>query len=66
MEKHYDFSKAERGKFYVKESEIQLPIYLESENQEFLLNLANQKKIALSELINRVLSQEKHKAELLV
>ena len=44
MKKSYDFSKGIKGKFYIPENEIQLPIYLDSSNQKYFLNLAKEKK----------------------
>jgi hypothetical protein len=35
MEKEYDFSNGVRGKFYNKDAEFQLPIYLEPEIESF-------------------------------
>jgi hypothetical protein len=59
MKKHYDFSKGEKRKFYVPESEIELPVYLNSNNQEYFLKIATEKKITYSKLINNLLSKEK-------
>lgn len=66
MKNHYDFSKGEKGKFYVPKSEIELPIYLDPDNQEFFMNLADQKNINLSTLINKILSKGKDIAKLFV
>ena len=59
MKKTYDFSKGVKGKFYVPENEIELPVYLDKKNQEFYLNLAKEKKIAMSQLINEFLSKDR-------
>ncbi|MFA6571025.1 MAG: toxin-antitoxin system, antitoxin component [Bacteroidota bacterium] len=59
MKKHYDFSKGEKGKFYVSENEIELPVYLNENNQKYYLEIASEKKIAMSKLINNVLSRDK-------
>jgi hypothetical protein len=59
MKKTYDFSKGVKGKFYVPENEIELPVYLDKKNQEFYLNLAKEKKIAMSKLINEFLSKDR-------
>jgi hypothetical protein len=58
MKSQYDFSKGEKGKFYISEDEIELPIYLNSEIQKFYLNLASKNKIALSELISNILNKD--------
>lgn len=59
MKKQYDFSKGEKGKFYVPENEIELPVYLNVNNGKYYSELATEKKIAMSKLINNILSKEK-------
>ncbi len=59
MKKHYDFSKGEKGKFYIPEDEIKLPIYLDQTNQKYYLDLAANKNISLSKLINSILEKDK-------
>ena len=59
MKKEYDFSKGVKGKFYIPEQEINLPIYLNKTNQKYFLNLAKEKKIAVSQLINSLLSRNR-------
>jgi len=36
MQDEYDFSNAERGKFYRSETALQLPIYLDPDVREYL------------------------------
>ena len=45
MKKQRDFLKGIKGKFYIPESEIKLPVYLDKENQKYYLNLAKEKNI---------------------
>ena len=59
MKKHYDFSKGEKGKFYVPEDEMELPIYLNQSNQKYYLDLAISKNTTMSKLINSILSKDK-------
>jgi hypothetical protein len=66
MKKHYDFSKGEKGKFYIPEDKIELPIYLNQSNQQYYLDLASNKKIALSELINTILAKDKSLLNLII
>ncbi len=40
MKSEYDFSKAERGKFYRKDAELRLPIYLDASVQTRLERVA--------------------------
>lgn len=39
MKPEYDFSKAERGKFFRTNGEIRLPIYLSADVQNYLTEL---------------------------
>jgi hypothetical protein len=48
MAKEYDFSGAERGKFYRPEAKFQIPVYLESDSLAFVAPLAEQEKPAAS------------------
>ena len=43
MEKEYDFSKGERGKFFNPDANINLPIYLDDENLSFIGKIAEKK-----------------------
>jgi hypothetical protein len=55
MKDHYDFSLAERGKFYRADAEFHFPVYLEPDVNDFLTKLAEQKKVAVDELVNELL-----------
>jgi len=59
MKKQYNFSKGIKGKFYISEEEIQLPLYLDKKNQDFYTKLAKKQNRSLSEVINILLSKEK-------
>jgi hypothetical protein len=48
-----------KGKFYIPENEIELPVYLDKDNQKYYLKLAKEKKMAMSKSINNVLSKER-------
>ena len=58
MKDEYDFSKAERGKFFRSNAELRLPIYLDTEVQTYLAARAAQKGIPLGEMVNGLLKQE--------
>jgi cytidylate kinase len=58
MKREYDFSKAERGKFYKKEAELRLPIYLDAKLQVQLERLARKKGKDVSEVVNRLVRKE--------
>ncbi len=44
MKDEYDFSKATKGKFFKKDSEIHIPIYLTPDLERYFIKLAKQKK----------------------
>lgn len=58
MKSEYDFSGAERGKFYRKGAEIRLPIYLESSVQRKIESIARKKDKEVGEIVNEVLKSE--------
>jgi len=55
MKPGYDFSVAERGKFYRAEAEFRFPIYLEPDVDEFVNVLAEERKMEVQELVNPLL-----------
>lgn len=57
MKPEYDFSKAERGKFFRPNAEIRLPIYLTPDVQAYVAEHAAKTGIPLSELVNTWLKQ---------
>jgi len=52
MKAGYDFSKAERGKFYSPNADFSFPIYLDPDVNEFLSRLAKQKQVEVQDLVN--------------
>ena len=52
MKAEYDFSKAERGKFYDLKAVFNLPIYLEKDVDEFMRKLTDENGKDVEELIN--------------
>jgi uncharacterized protein YueI len=64
MEAEYDFSNGVRGKFYKKEAEFHLPIYLEPEIESFFMKLAKEQKTDLTQIINNLLNKDKELIEL--
>ncbi len=52
MKAEYDFSKAERGKFYHPDAVFSFPVYLKPDVNEFLSRLAEQKHIDTQDLVN--------------
>lgn len=58
MKAEYDFSKAERGKFFRPNAVLEVPIYLDKTNQEFIAKLAKRKKKGMSEIVNQLLKSD--------
>jgi hypothetical protein len=58
MKTEYDFSKGERGKFFRPAGEIRMPIYLEADVQNYLVERAAQKGISLDEMVNGILKRD--------
>ncbi|PHV09891.1 hypothetical protein [Chitinimonas sp. BJB300] len=58
MQDEYDFSKAARGKFYRADAVAHLPVYLDQPIQSRLSELAHDKGVALSTLVNALLKKD--------
>ncbi len=58
MKKEYDFSRAERGKFYRKNAAVRLPIYLGARLQKQVEGLATRTGRDMGELVNHIVETE--------
>ncbi len=58
MQKEYDFSKGERGKFYNPNAQKNLPVYLEAEVLDYFSAKAKAKGIELSTMVNELLKND--------
>jgi hypothetical protein len=65
MKREYDFSKAERGRFYRPGARLRLPVYLEPKVQARLATAAHKRGEELGVLVNRLLKREIELAEVL-
>ncbi len=65
MKPEYDFSKAERGKFYRKGAEIRLPIYLDAKLQHRLEQIAEKRGKDLGDVVNQILITEVERVDAL-
>jgi hypothetical protein len=65
MKKEYDFSKAERGRFYRPHAKLNLPVYLEPQVQVWLDKIAVKRGEDVGKLVNRLLKKEIELAEAL-
>lgn len=64
MEKEYDFSNGERGKFYNKNAKLHIPVYLEPEVESFFTKLAKKQNTELGQMINNLLFKDKELIEI--
>jgi hypothetical protein len=58
MKDEYDFSNAERGKFYRPNLRLIPPLRLEPEVLDFLATRAQQRGVTLNELLNQLLKKD--------
>ena len=58
MKVEYDFSQAERGKFYHPDAVFSFPVYLDSDVNDFLSELAEHKKVDIQNLVNDLLRMD--------
>ncbi|MFQ5741261.1 MAG: hypothetical protein ACE5JX_19865 [Acidobacteriota bacterium] len=58
MKQQYDFSKAERGKFYQKGAKLRLPIYLDAKLQAQVEDLAKLTGRDVGDVVNRIVEQQ--------
>jgi len=63
VKKEYDFSKAERGRFYRPNAKLNLPVYLETKIQAWLDKVAGKRGEDVGKLVNRLLKKEIELAE---
>ncbi len=65
MKKEYDFSKAERGKFHRPGAKLNIPVYLESEVQDFVDKIAEARQSDTSTVVNELLRSDMDLAKVL-
>jgi hypothetical protein len=58
MKDEYDFSKAERGKFYRPGARLVPPVHIEPRILDFLLARAEAKGVPLDQLVNELLQKD--------
>ena len=63
MKKEYDFSKAERGRFYRRGAKLNFPVYLEPQVRAWLTDVARKKGEEVNTLVNRLLKKEQELVE---
>ena len=65
MKKEYDFSNAERGKFFNPDAEINIPVYLDSDVQRFVSKIARAKQKDTSSVVNELLKSDMQLAKIM-
>ncbi len=63
MRKQYDFSKGTRGKFYKAEARLHLPVYLDSDVQQFVEKIARKRRSDVSHVVNQLLKSDMKRAK---
>jgi hypothetical protein len=58
MHNEYDFSSAQRAKFYRKHATLELPIYLDPQVRDYLTARAKDKGIEVNQLVNELLKRD--------
>jgi hypothetical protein len=58
MKDEYDFSKAERGRFFRQDAVLAPPVHLEPEVLDFLTARAQARGMSLNELVNALLKKD--------
>ena len=65
MKEEYDFSKAEKGKFYRKDVKLRLPVYLEPKIFQFIEDIIKNKKKDISSVVNEIIESDMNLAKIM-
>ncbi len=65
MKKEYDFTKAERGKFYRENVKLNFPIYLDEEVFSFIQGIAEKHSTDTSSVVNQLIRSDMQLAEVM-
>jgi len=57
MREEYDFSNAERGKFYTSDAKMNVPVYLDAEVLDYFTAKAKAKGVELNQMVNELLKR---------
>lgn len=58
MKKQYDFKDAVQGKFYRPQKDLEVPVYLDPEVEEFFAERAEKGHRRLDSIVNKILRKE--------
>jgi len=59
MKREYDFSKGIRGKFYRPDTQLQLPVYLDEDVADLVIQYAEQRQQDIQTVVNEILRRNK-------
>ena len=59
MKEEYDFSNAERGKFYRPDAQLNIPVYLDQDIENWFTEKAKAKGVDLQSLVNELMRKDK-------
>ena len=59
MKEEYDFSNAERGRFYRSDTQLNIPVYLDQDIENWFTKKAKEKGVDLQSLVNELLRKDK-------
>jgi hypothetical protein len=58
MQEEYNFTAAEKGKFYKKDVKLNIPVYLDNEVLDFVGRIAEKKKQDISSVVNQLIHSD--------
>jgi len=64
LNKEYDFSKGEHGKFYKPNVKLNIPVYLDSVAYSFVEKIAEKKQEDVSTIVNKLIKTDKEIADM--
>ena len=62
MKLEYDFSGAEKGKFYRRDAIFYFPVHLDPDVNEFVSKLAEEREVEVTAVVNGLLRREMEKS----
>ncbi len=65
MKEKYDFTNAEKGKFYKDNLELNIPVYLDNDVLEFVDKIAHKKQKNISFVVNQLIHSDMELAEIM-
>jgi xanthine dehydrogenase iron-sulfur cluster and FAD-binding subunit A len=58
VKSNYDFSKAEKGKFYRSNIKMNIPVYLDDKSFAFVNGIAKKRKEDISSIVNHIIKSD--------